>query len=152
MKRFKHLLFGVSFFLAHSCAPTYIQDPNANVIVTAQYRDEAPQIILNDVYRPHAQVDCRTLNEVECARKLYEKGIKIFIEAKSYQSRKLQLMAMLEYNRALSRFIEAEIRLKRAKTTIYDDWRTAILTGLSEKITRAANKCESKIEFIIQEQ
>ena len=157
MRLLTYLLLGVSFLLAYSCGPTYVRDPNSAAILTVTYEgawpedNEGPDIIFYHDYEYRPQMDCTKLDEVECSRALYEKGVKIFLEAKSLEPKKLKLTATLEYNRALSHFIEAEIRLKRAKTTIYKYWKTAVLSGLNEDIVRAIRKCESKIEFLLKE-
>jgi len=110
----KNLFFLISTILIFSCGPQHIQDPNANVLVTWQYEDGPERIVLQNDCKP--QLDCTSKSEAECAIALYYDSDRFVKKGEKLITKKLHLSARVEFIQAMCRLVEAEIRLKRAKT------------------------------------
>lgn len=142
--------YAIMVVMILACGPQYIPDPNSRTIVTSQYEDEPPRIILPSEIgeKCNPQLDCTGKSESDCAAALYNASA-AFIEAgEDLEQRSLYLSATVEYMQALTRLSEAEIRLKRAKTTNYEDWKVAVLFGLEKKIKERIENCQRKINLL----
>ena len=62
--------------------------------------------------------------------------------------KELYLSAMVEYMQASSRLIEAEIRLKKAKTESYEAYKVVIALGLEKQIKNKINFCKRQMHYL----
>jgi hypothetical protein len=128
------LISFISLFL-YACGPKLIDDPNAYVYVVSQYENEAPRVVYpDDPSKCKPQVDCTGKSDAECAVALYYDAERCAEEGERLAEKKLYRSARLEFMQALTRLIEAEIRLGRAKLESYDDWKLAVTLGFEKKI------------------
>jgi len=142
----KTLLFtSILLFFCTSCAPYYPPDPNASTIVTVQYENEPPRVILNSECR--SQYDCGKKTGANCAAALYNESLKFLNEADGLADKKLYLSATLSTMQAMTRLSEAEITLKKAKTDNFEDWKVAVVMGLEKKIEEKLKLCQRKIDL-----
>ena len=132
-------------FLLIGCGPQYIQDPNANVLVTYQYENGPVNIVFPE--NPKPQLDCSKKTEAECAIALYKASTKFIQEGKKLASKKLYLSASLEYIQAMTRLSEAEIRIKRIDK--YNQWKTIKDFNLEQKLKKRIELCEKQV-FLLQ--
>ena len=124
-----------------ACGPQYAKDPNANVLVTSQYEDGPVKIITNEK-NCKSQVDCKNKTEAECAAALYNSSLSMIEQASEFTEKELYLSARLEYMHALCRLYEAEIRIKRAKTTNYTDFKVISTLKLDKLVAKSIAYCE----------
>ena len=137
MSKLKIKLIAVSLWMTVvACATQFMPDPNANTVLTVQYEDEAPRIVLRDDCK--AQLDCAGKTEEQCAIALFEDSQKYIDEGEKMEQKKFYLTATVEYMQAMSRLIEAEIRLKRVNP----------LHPLQDDIRRRMNHCRIKVKKI----
>lgn len=133
-------------FMCFSCGPQHVHDPNANVLVTWQYEDGPETIVLQDNYK--SQLDCTGKSEADCAAGLYNASETFIKEGQRLEEKEFYISATVEYLQAMTRLSEAEIRLNKAKTDSYEDWRIAVIFGLEEKIKKRIKYCQSRINSI----
>ena len=133
----------IIFFI--SCGPQYVQDPNASVFVTSKYEDE-PEKIISNYNGCKPQLDCTNKSEIECAAALYKDSHKFMDEGEDLTEKKLYISAKLEYMQALSRLIEAEIRVDRAKISNFDSYKKAI--KLEKNIKKYIDFCQKKLYYL----
>jgi len=132
--------------LVFGCGPQYVQDPNAHVLVTSQYEDEKPRIIYPDFNKEcKPQLDCAGKTNVECAIALFDASKKCIEEGHTLAKKELYMSAKLEFLLALTRLSEAEIRLEKAKTETFDDWKVVTTLGLEKKIKNTIDYCQKMI-------
>ena len=133
-----------------SCGPQYVEDPNAHVLVTSQYEDEPPKIIYPDFNNKNCkpQLDCVGKSGANCAAALYNASEAFMKEGAKLELKKLYLSATVVYMQALTRLTEAEIRLSRAKTDNYEDWKVAVVLGLEKKIKERIKICQQKMRLL----
>jgi hypothetical protein len=133
-----------------ACGPQYIDDPNARVLVTSQYEDEPPRIIYPDLNSNDCkpQLDCTGKSGADCAAALYNASEVFMKEGEKLELKKLYLSATVEYMQALTRLTEAEIRLDKAKTDNYEDWKVAVVLGLEKKIKERIKICQQKMRLL----
>ena len=136
-------LFFILFLVG--CTTNYVKDPNANVLVTSQYEDEAPKLIFLDNDSCTKQIDCAKKSKSECAVALFNDSMQIIKSAKDLESRKLYLSAKLDYMIALCRLIEVEIIINNAKADNHENWLTFTRLGLEKNVKSTINLCEKKI-------
>tara|TARA_R110000824_G_scaffold3750_2_gene17844 strand:- start:1174 stop:1617 length:444 start_codon:yes stop_codon:yes gene_type:complete len=136
----------IIFFLA-ACGPQWVQDPNASVVVTCQVDGGDEQIVLQKNCK--SQAACEGKTGAECAIALYRDALSLIKEAETLEDKKMFLSARVEYMLALSRLIEAEIRLKEAKVTNYKDWKVAVIFGLEKKVQKKIKLCRRK-NFLLE--
>lgn len=134
----------ISMFLV-SCGHQYPYNPNANVAATVQYENGPPKLILSPNYRP--QHNCGTKKGADCAAALYNESLRFIKEADALAKKELYLSATLSTMQAMTRLSEADIRLKKAKTENYSDWKVAVILGLEKKIKEKIKLCEKKINL-----
>jgi len=98
-----------------SCGSQYVQDPNANVLVTYQYENEPPKIVFlpNSDCKP--KINCNNKQGSECAVILYKKSESFIEEGSALKNKKLYLSAQLSYMQAMCRLAIAKIINKRKK-------------------------------------
>ncbi len=132
-------------FFTISCGPQYARDPNAHVLVTSKYENEPERIIWPRGKDCKPQLDCRNKSEAECAVALYYDSDKFIAEGKELTRKKLFLSATVEYMQALTRLSEAEIRLERAKTNNFEDYKVIMQFNLKEKIEEKIKFCKKSI-------
>ena len=112
MNKIKLSIAMVLWFTVVACATHYAVDPNANTVVTVQYDDEPERIVLPEQgCKP--QLDCTDKTEEQCAVALVKDSQKYITEGNKMAQKKHYLSASVEYMQAMSRLVEAEIRLKR---------------------------------------
>lgn len=120
-----------------ACATQFIPDPNANTVVTVQYDDEPERIVVpEEGCKP--QLDCTGKTEEQCAIALFEDSQKYIDEGEKMVQKKFYLTASVEYMQAMSRLIEAEIRLKRVNPR----------HPLQDDIRKRINHCRVKVKKI----
>jgi hypothetical protein len=142
--RLKYLIILIVFVA--SCGPQHIRDPNAHVLVTSQYENEAPRIIINNSNcRP--QLDCTGITESECAISLYYDSTKFIQNGQELIKKELYLSASLEFMQAMCRLIESEIRAGRSKTINYENYKKVIEFDLEKKVKEKIKFCERMISF-----
>lgn len=133
MNKIKLSIAMVLWFTVVACATHYAVDPNANTVVTVQYDDEPERIVLPEKgCKP--QLDCTGKTEEQCAVALYEDSQKFIDEGKNLADQRLYLSASIEYMQAMSRLIEAEIRLSGTKHP------------LQSKINSRINHCKVQVK------
>jgi hypothetical protein len=135
------------FFFLGSCSHSLPSNSNGHTLVTPQYDGGAQEIMLARNCKP--QFNCGDKTGGECAAALYSDGQKQLTEATELEDKKLYVSARLQYIIAMCRYIEAEIRLKHAKTTNYEDWKVAVILGLEKKVKEAIEYCQRKV-YILQ--
>ena len=145
-KQASFLTIIILFFAA--CGPQYVRDPNAFVLVTSKYENEPERVIL-DRGNCKPQIDCSKKSEAECAAALYNSSKEMISEAAKLTEKRLYLSARLEYMHALCRLFEAEIRIKRAKTTNYNDFKVISALKLEELVAKNITHCE-KMQLRLQ--
>tara|TARA_R110000824_G_scaffold3106_6_gene14268 strand:- start:6587 stop:7021 length:435 start_codon:yes stop_codon:yes gene_type:complete len=133
-------------FLLIGCGPQYAQDPNAYIVVTSQYENEPEKTIPNNNCK--SQLDCKNKSEAECAVALYHDSERFIKQGKIFTKKELYLSAMVEYMQASSRLIEAEIRLKKAKTESYEAYKVVIALGLEKQIKNKINFCKRQMHYL----
>ena len=140
------LITGILFVA--SCGPQFIKDPNATVAVISQYENEPPKIIL-DGRNCKPQVDCAKKTEAEGAAALYNSAKVMIKEAGVLTKKGLYLSARFEYTHALCRLFEAEIRIKRAKTSNYNDWKVINALNIEKLVADNITFCQ-KMQLRLQ--
>ena len=138
---------GLLGLLLISCAPHYPHDPNSQVAVVVQYENEAPRLVIRDDCPPNPL--CKNKVGAECASALYNQALKLIAEGRELEDKKLYLTARVNYLQALGELYQAEIWLKEAKTTNYEDWKVAVLMGLESKIQERIKFCKRK-SFLLE--
>jgi len=112
MNRTKIKLIAVVLWMTVvACASQYAHDPNANTVVTVQYENEPERIILFELGKK-TQVECAGKTEKQCAIFLYNSSYQYITEAEEMYQKKYYLSASVSYMQAMTRLVEAEIRLK----------------------------------------
>ena len=135
----------LSIFFLMCCGPQYLPDPNASVMVTSQYEDEPPKIILIDGQECNQKIHCDGKEGAECAVIIYNKSKTFTEEAKKLEKKELYLSAQLEYMQAMCWLSVAKIILAKSKLENFDDWQVAVTLGLEKKIENKIKACQRKI-------
>jgi len=100
------------WLLTAACAAQFVADPNSSTVVTYSYDGEEEQIVMpEEGCKP--QLDCTGKTEEQCAVALVEDSQKYITEGDEMVQKEYYLSASVEYMQAMSRLVEAEIRLKR---------------------------------------
>ena len=146
MKIIKNTINTVLLVMCYSCGPKYVQDPNAHTVVTVQYEDGPVKIVPRNDCKP--QLDCAGKSEADCAAGLYNASEAFIKEGQRLEEKELYVSATVEYLQAMTRLSEAEIRLNKAKTDSYEDWRIAVIFGLEKKIKKRIKYCQSRIDSV----
>jgi|18_taG_2_1085343.scaffolds.fasta_scaffold03027_4 hypothetical protein len=135
-------------FFMYACAPHCAPlDPNARTVVTSQY-DGGPEYLVRPEPGCKPQLDCSGKTEGQCAVALYEDSKKYIDEGQRMMDKKFYLSASAEYMQAMSRLVEAEIRIRNAKTDNYEDWKLAMVGGLEKNIKKRINFCRIQIKRV----
>ena len=143
--RTKFLSSIISILLIVSCGAQYVQDPNATVLVTSQYEDGPERVVSKSECK--SQLDCTGKTEAECAIALYYDSEKFIKEGEVLISKELYASARIELMIALCRLVESEIRLNRAKTSNYQDYKIVMHFKLDKKVKEKIKFCERLIRF-----
>jgi hypothetical protein len=118
-------------------------------LVTSQYENEPLRIIYPNARegcRP--QLDCTNKSEAECAIALYYDSDRFIKEGKKLIDKELYLSARVEFMQAMTRLVEAEIRVKRARLNNYNDYKIITQFGLDYKVKEKIDFCNEKINIL----
>ena len=130
-----------------SCGPGYVQDPNAYVMVTSQYENEDPRIILSEKNcRP--QVDCNAKTKAECVIAFYVDSQRLTDNAKALIKKRFFLSARVELMQALCRLYTIEINLKSIKTDNFKNYKAVMKFNLEEKTKKQIKICDRLLHSI----
>ena len=78
----------------------------------------------------------------DCAAFLYNKASAIISEAEQHHKNELFVLASAKYNEALHLLRCADKKLTEAQLKDFDDWKTANIFGLGDRIKEAIAKCD----------
>lgn len=134
------IVFGMLF--GCSSNSSYLDDPNALVIVTSQYEGSAEKLILPSTKKCSPPFNCAENKGANCAAALYNDALDHISEGRDLELKGMYMAARVEYLMAECRLIEAQSVLKKAKLTNYIDFKIATSMGLESKIKRKIQYCQ----------
>jgi len=137
------LLIFLSIPFGCSSNSSYLDDPNAMVVVTSRYESDAEET-LPSTSRCSPPFNCADLKGASCAAALYHNGLKHTKKGLEYEKKEMYLSARVEILMASCRLKRAKKVLNVAKVTNYNDWKVATILGLEQRIQDLINFCEMK--------
>jgi len=136
------IVFGMLF--GCSSNSSYLDDPNALVIVTSQYEGSAEKLILPSTKKCSPPFNCAENKGANCAAALYNDALDHISEGRDLELKGMYMAARVEYLMAECRLIEAQSVLKKAKLTNYIDFKIAASLRLDIKIKQKIEYCQRK--------
>ena len=137
------LLIFLSIPFGCSSNSSYLDDPNATVVVTSHYESDAEEI-LPSTSRCSPPFNCADQKGASCAAALYHNALEHTKEGLEYEKKEMYLSAHIEILMSSCRLKRAKKVLNDAKVTNYNDWKVAMVLGLEQRIQDLINFCEMK--------
>jgi hypothetical protein len=136
----------ILFFIYAGCSSnsSYLNDPNASVVVTSQYEGSAEKIILPSTQNCSPPFNCADKKGANCAVALYHNALTYIEKANKLEKQEMYLSARVEYLMATCRLMRAQTMLNDAKLTNYTDWKIATVMGFEQKIQNKIKFCRRR--------